>query len=101
MLIETVEIAQDADTALKKIVTTNYDLFLIDVQMPVMDGLEASRRIRTWEAGKVHVPIIAMTAHVFPEDRKRCKEAGMDDFLAKPFTIENLDQVLCHWLNNN
>jgi len=66
-----------------------YDLVLMDVQMPVMDGLEAARRIRgnpRWEA----MPIVALTAHAMGAERKTCLEAGMNDFLAKPFAASDL-----------
>ncbi|MGB5677720.1 MAG: response regulator, partial [Gammaproteobacteria bacterium] len=94
--------AENGNEAIEQYSSAQPDLVLMDGQMPEVDGYEATRRLRLREQDSGnHIPIIAMTAHVFPEDRKRCKEAGMDDFLAKPFTIENLDQVLCHWLNNN
>ncbi len=60
----------------------------MDVSMPKMDGLEATRRIRAHEAGREapHIPIIALTAHAYAEDRQACVQAGMDGFLSKPFT---------------
>ncbi len=69
---------------------------LMDVQMPVLDGYEATRRIRAWEAeqGRVPLPIIAVTADAFEEDKQRCREAGMDDFLAKPIRTWALAEVL-------
>jgi CheY-like chemotaxis protein len=58
----------------------------MDMAMPVMNGMDATKRIREFEAGGAsHVPIIALTANVLPEDRERCFSAGMDDFLTKPF----------------
>ena len=76
------------------------DLVLLDVQMPVMDGLEATRRIRDWEqaTGRSRLPIVALTAGAFAEDSARCREAGMDDFLAKPLAREQLAAVLQRWL---
>ena len=76
------------------------ELVLLDVQMPVMDGLEATRRIRDWEqaTGRSRLPIVALTAGAFAEDSARCREAGMDDFLAKPLAREQLAAVLQRWL---
>ncbi len=72
-----------------------YDLILMDVQMPEMDGLEASRAIREKEQDKDrHIPIIAMTAHAMPEDRERCFEAGMDDYVSKPIQPKNLIEAI-------
>lgn len=76
--------------------TPRPDLVLLDCQMPEMDGFEAARRIREHEAshGLPHLTLIALTANVFPEDREQCRAAGMDDFLAKPFTNDQLRNVL-------
>jgi len=65
-----------------------------------MDGLEATRRIRDWEqaTGRSRLPIVALTAGAFAEDSARCREAGMDDFLAKPLAREQLAAVLQRWL---
>ena len=79
------------------------DLVLMDVHMPVMDGYTATERIREWERsaaaqGQRRVPIIALTADAFEEDRQRCLAAGMDDFLTKPIAIGLLKSVLAKWL---
>jgi PAS domain S-box-containing protein len=73
------------------------DAILMDMQMPEVDGPEATRAIRALEVG-AHVPIIALTANALPEDRRRCFEAGMDDFLAKPVNQDTLALVLARWL---
>jgi len=69
----------------------------MDVQMPVMDGLAASVAIRRQE-NNTHTPILAMTANAFSEDRIRCIEAGMNDFISKPFEPEALFAMLLKWL---
>jgi len=76
------------------------DLVLMDVQMPVMDGFTATARIRQWEkeSGKSRLPIIALTAGAFEEDRQQCTASGMDDFLAKPIRMNDLSAVLEKWL---
>jgi PAS domain S-box-containing protein len=76
-----------------------YDVVLMDVQMPEMDGLEATRRFRELEAGTGrHMPIIAMTAHASTADRDRCLAAGMDDFVTKPVQRDSLGRTLAAWL---
>ncbi|WOB06673.1 ATP-binding protein [Piscinibacter gummiphilus] len=77
------------------------DLVLLDCQMPEMDGFEAARRIRAHEAEHhlPRLPIVALTANVFPEDREQCRAAGMDDYLAKPFDIDQLRAVLAQHLD--
>lgn len=74
-------------------------LILMDMQMPVMDGVTATRHIRAWEkeTHQMPLPIIALTANAFEEDRQRCREAGMDDFLSKPFSLEILSGVISKW----
>lgn len=76
------------------------DLILMDIQMPVMDGLTATERIRQWEQENTrpHLPIIALTANAFEEDRRLCLAAGMDDFSAKPINMGALCTQLMRWL---
>jgi HPt (histidine-containing phosphotransfer) domain-containing protein len=69
----------------------------MDCQMPVMDGYEATRRLRSLEGADRHTPVIALTALAMPEDRARCLEAGMDDYLAKPVRVEDLVASLNRW----
>jgi CheY-like chemotaxis protein len=76
------------------------DLILMDLQMPVLDGYGATQEIRKWETshGRPKLPIIALTASAFLEDRMRCKDVGMDDFIFKPIQFETLVSVLTRWL---
>ncbi len=85
-----VALANDGKEALSAFKTASFDLIMMDVQMPEMDGLEATRRIREWEAGKTRIPIIALTAHAMNSHREECLAAGMDSFLAKPILLESL-----------
>jgi CheY-like chemotaxis protein len=71
-----------------------FDVVLMDVQMPEMDGFEATQVIRTQEDGQRHIPIIALTAHAMQGDRERCLEAGMDGYVAKPFRAAELYAAL-------
>lgn len=76
------------------------DLVFMDLQMPDMDGLEATRRIRAWEAlgGAPRIPVVALTAAAFDTDRQRCMDAGMDGYIAKPVMLANLRAELARWL---
>ena len=75
----------------------SFDLILMDCQMPVMDGYAATAEIRRREGGRSHTPIIALTANVFEDDRRRCKECGMDDFLGKPWQPGELKNAVARW----
>lgn len=85
---------EDGVEALEKLAAEEFDLLLSDVQMPRMDGLELTRRIRSGDAGDPGIPIVAMTAHAFAEDRQRCLDAGMDDYISKPVERKELDRVI-------
>jgi CheY-like chemotaxis protein len=87
------DVAASGHEALAALEQRQYDLVLMDVQMPEMDGLEATRRIRgRWPNRRVQ--IVAMTANVAPEDIRRCEQAGMNSFLGKPIVVESLAKVL-------
>ena len=96
----TVDVACNGREALAQIEGQKYDLVLMDIQMPVMDGLEATRALRAREhsEGSPRQTVIALTANALAGDREMCLNAGMDDYLTKPFTFEKLSAVLVHWL---
>lgn len=91
------ERACDGVEAVTKAAAADYDLVLMDVQMPRLDGLQATRAIRALP-GWQHRPIIALTANVLAAERRQCLEAGMNDFLGKPLDPERLDQLLWRWV---
>ena len=93
-----IEVAHDGRQAVAMARTGRYRLILMDVQMPGMDGLQATREIRR-DAGTVQVPILAMTANAFDEDRRDCLAAGMNDHIAKPVDPQNLYETVRHWLS--
>ena len=96
----TVEIADNGEAAVQKIQTNSYDLILMDLQMPGMDGLTATHEIRLIEVTKAlkMTPIVAMTAHVLDEDRVLAKKEGMQDFLIKPVSADEFQRILNKFL---
>lgn len=93
-----VDIAATGVDAIDKFISLKPDIILMDCQMPKMDGYQASREIRKHEATLgTHTPIIAITAHAMADDQANCREAGMDDFLTKPFMMKDLLDILKKW----
>ncbi len=89
----------DCDEALEAMKLLSFDLILMDWRMAGIDGCACTNKIRALEkqAGK-HVPIVAVTAGVMPGDREICLEAGMDDYLSKPFTVEEIRAIIAKWV---
>ncbi|MBK8324502.1 MAG: PAS domain S-box protein [Betaproteobacteria bacterium] len=92
-----IDLAEDGREAVEKARSGNYAVILMDMQMPVLDGLDATRQIRQLP-GHAATPILAMTANAFSENEDQCIDAGMDDFISKPFTPEVLYATLLQWL---
>ena len=94
-----VEVAPDGAAACDAAARGRYDLILMDCHMPVMDGFEATRRIREHEAQRraAHTPIVALTADALAGDRERCLQAGMDDYMTKPVSTATLASVVERW----
>lgn len=84
------ETASNGVEAVEAVQTQKFDLVLMDVQMPVLDGFEATRKIRAWENEGQHIPIVALTAMLFENEVDLCLEAGMDDCVSKPFDTKKL-----------
>ena len=95
----TIEVANNGEQALTALADQDFDLVLMDCQMPVMDGFEATQRIRNDRSGRFdpRIPIIAMTANAMQGDRETCLAAGMDDYIAKPIDITSLLATLKYW----
>ena len=91
--------AENGSDAVECVRNGQFDLVLMDCQMPVMNGYDATQLIRQIELaeGRAHMPIIALTAGAFEEDRKRCLDSGMDDFLPKPINFVQLVEMLRKW----
>jgi len=95
----TVDTASDGQEAVERVMARRYDLVLMDCQMPVLDGYQATQTIRQREiAMSHHTPIVAMTANTHDGDREKCLAAGMDDYLCKPVSFGDLEALLARFL---
>jgi CheY-like chemotaxis protein len=93
-----VDFVENGLQAVEQVKKGVYCMVMMDVQMPEMDGYDATREIRKWEGNDHHIPIIAMTAGAMKGDRERCLEAGMDDYVSKPLKPELLFATMSRWL---
>jgi signal transduction histidine kinase/DNA-binding response OmpR family regulator len=89
----------DGKDVLEQLALRSYDLILMDIQMPAMDGFEATRAIRASRSAYSRIPIIAMTANAMKGDDEKCLEAGMDDYIAKPIDADMLQEKIRHWVD--
>jgi signal transduction histidine kinase/CheY-like chemotaxis protein len=96
-----VDVVDDGAQAVEVLTLANYDFVLMDMQMPIMDGLEASRRIRAREQAGERIPIVALTADAMVGTFERCLAAGMDDYLTKPIDVKRLEEVLARFMIKN
>lgn len=96
----TVETVEDGALAVEAMKSSSYDLIFMDMRMPNMDGLEATRKIRSMDNVSKGLPIIALTANAFDDDRNACFDSGMNDFMTKPVSAEELSEMVRTWTKN-
>jgi two-component system sensor histidine kinase BarA len=96
-----VDCANNGFEALEFIENKNYDLIFMDIQMPGMDGIEVTNRIRLKESPGHHIPIVALTAHALTTEREAVLRAGMDDYLTKPIDEKNLERIIQQWTSRS
>ncbi len=97
----TLQFASNGLEGLEAFKSNQFDLVFTDLMMPLMDGFETCRRIREWEAGKSHVPIVALTAYTMQREAQKCFEAGMDEYISKPLQVNRLFQLIEFHANKN
>ena len=90
-------LAENGREAIQKLENEGFDLVLMDLMMPEMDGIETTRLIRSSDSNYANIPIIALTANVLPSTESNCKTAGMDDFMDKPITFARMKAFLENW----
>lgn len=92
--------ASNGEEALAAMKSTQYDLVLMDCEMPVLDGFSATERLRAWEASehRPHTPVVALTAHILSEHKERARLVGMDGHMAKPVELSQLRELVAHWV---
>lgn len=95
-----VTIAENGQLGIDALQKNNFDIVFMDINMPVLNGCEATKRIRLSENNEQHIPIVALTANVLPEDVKTYFEAGMDEYMSKPFTTDKLNEILFKWIKH-
>ncbi len=93
------DFASNGLEAVEAVQSQSYDIVLMDLRMPIMDGYEATGKIRSWETGDQHTPIVALTAMLFDDEKNKCLSAGMDDCISKPFDTEMLFQLIESYVN--
>ncbi len=97
-----VDVADNGLEAFRMVVSNSYNIVFMDCQMPRMDGLEATAKIRDAESSQSRrTPVIALTAYVMDDEIQECRAAGMDDYLGKPFSLNDLSEVLKRWADKN
>ena len=100
--VRNIDLANNGKEALDKFGTTRYDLILMDIQMPVMNGIIATKKIRELEAStNIHTPIVAITANALSGDKEACIAAGMNDYISKPFQVEVLLKKMTQLLKDD
>ena len=93
-----VVVVDDGQQAIQALKNNQFDLVLMDCQMPVMDGFKATRQLRQQQAKYSGIPVIALTADIQQGIMQQCQQAGMDDYLSKPFTHDSLVEIVMKWL---
>ena len=100
-IVDTADDGIIAVDKIKKAKVEQYDLILMDIQMPLVNGYTATKQIRNLDTKMAKIPIIAMTANAFYEDAQKCLAAGMNAHLAKPLQIKKVKQTIAEWVKNN